>query len=189
MNARKHLAGFVVFSFILGSAILINYFLAIPDAVIPPVLGAEDNRVTIKKHQTPITFRARQVSLDYNSGKSYTELNLFRPLDQPAPDKVWVTTSFYSPDSTRAERWVIISEFRQPFDRGNGEVFVATERWNLPPLPGKPGAGYFAEIDVSSEYQGKSYAPDYHYSSDPMNAVPVVIHWPDNKSVSSGQHP
>jgi hypothetical protein len=182
MNARKHIAGFVIFSFILGSAILISNFLTIPDAVIPPVLSAEAPRMTIKRQQTPVTFRVRQVSLDYNSGKSYTELNLFRPLDQPAPDRVWVTTTFFSPDSTRAEDWSIITEIQRPFDNGNGEIYVAADHWELPPLMSRPGAGYFARVDVSSEYQGKFYDPDYHYSSDPRNAVPVVIHWPDDST-------
>ena len=184
MNIRKHVAGLVVFSIILGSAILINYFLNIPDATIPPVVSHEDTLVRTRERQ-PVTFRVRQVSLDYINKKSYTELNLFRQLDQPVPEKVWVMTTYFSPDSTRAEDWTTITEIRQPFSRGNGEVFVATAEWDLPPALKRPGAGYFARVYVSSEAQGNFSSPDYHYGSDIQNAVPVVVHWPDNRSASA----
>lgn len=83
MNVRKHLAGFVIFSFILGSAILINHFLNIPVATIPPVLRAEAAPVIIKEQQT-IIYLVRQVSLDYINKKSYTELSLYRKPNKPA---------------------------------------------------------------------------------------------------------
>lgn len=180
MNVRKHVDGFAVFLIILSIAVSINEYLTFPNFKVLPVrIAAPHPQPKINGPQQPVTFKVRQVSLDYNSRKSYTELNLFRPLDQPAPDKVWVTTTFFSPDSTRAEDWTVTTEFHQPFDKGNGEVFVATEHWDLPPLLDKPGAGYFARVEVSSEYQGKVYEPEYSYSSDPRNAMPVVIHWPD----------
>jgi hypothetical protein len=184
MNARKHLAGFAVFSLILGSAILINHFLTIPYATIAPVLYPETARVTVREQQ-PVTYRVRQVSLDYVNQKSYTELSLFRQLGQPAPETIWVTTTYFSPDSTRAEDWTTVTEIRQPFARGNWGIFVATAEWELPPAVETPGAGYFARVYVSSESQGNFYPPDYQSKSDLAQAVPVVVHWPDNKSVSA----
>ena len=180
MSVRKHLAGYAIFSFILGSAILINHFLTIPDATIPPVLQPEVTSVPVKERQ-PVKHQVRQVSLDYINRKSYTELRLFRQLGQPAPERVWVSTTYFSPDSARAEDWTTITEIPQPFARGDGEVFVATAEWDLPPALHKPGSGYFARVYVSSEYQGHFYEPDYATNSDIAHAVPVVIHWPDKK--------
>jgi hypothetical protein len=185
MSVRKHLAGFAIFSVILGSAILINHFLTILDATIPPVLRPEATPVRVKEERQPVTHQVRQVSLDYINQKSYTELRLFRQLDQPAPDKVWVITTYFSPDSARAEDWTTTTEIHQPFARGNGQVFVATAEWDLPPALHKPGAGYFARVYVSSEYQGHFYEPDYATNNDIARAVPVVIHWPDKKVAST----
>jgi hypothetical protein len=185
MNVRKHLAGLAIFSFILGSAILINHFLTIPNANIPPIAGTENLPGKVKDGQPPVTYRVRQVSLDYINRKSYTELSLFRQWDGPAPEKVWVTTTFFSPDSTRAQDWTTVTEIRQPFAAGNGEVFIATSLWELPPFLNKPGDGYFARVDVSLEREGKVYPPDYSYTrSDLADAVPVVIHWPDKQGVA-----
>jgi hypothetical protein len=183
MNATKHVAGFALFSFILGSAILINHFLSFPRAVLRPVVRPKP--VPAKVKEQPVTFRVRQVSLDYINKRSYTELNLFQEPGQPMPEKVWVLTTFYSPDSVRAEDWTTIEEIHSPFDRGDGGRFVVVTSNSLPPLLSKTGAGYFARVEVSSQAEGKFYPPDYHYSSDPANALPVVIHWPDKKGVTS----
>lgn len=181
MNIRKHLAGFAIFSVILGSAILINHFLSIPIATIPPVPLSED-RLTEKR---PVTYSVRQVSLDYNNKKSYTVVYLSHQPDQPAPEKVWVTTTYFSPDSTRAENWTTTTEFRQPFARDNGEAFVAAADWELPPYPSAPGASYFARVYVSSEYQGNLSSSHYRPESDSVQAIPVVLHWPDKKNVTA----
>ena len=187
MNVRKHLAGFAIFSFIVGSAILINHFLNIPDARIPPVILPEAVAGRVKAQPPPVNFRVQQISLDYNRGRSYTQLSLFRQQDQPAPEKVWVMTTFFSPDSPRAESWSISTAISQPFANGNGQSFVVTGEWNLPPLleSDKPGAGYFARIYVSSEFQGKFSEADYQTKGDVTDAIPVVIHWPDEKSMAS----
>jgi hypothetical protein len=183
MSVRKHVAGFAVFSFILGSAILINHFLNIPDAVIPPVVSHEEILVRAKEPQLVI-YRVRQVSLDYINKKSYTELMLFRQPHQPAPEKIWVTTTYFSPDTALAEDWTTITEIQQPFSRGNSDVVVAAAEWDLPPALETPGAGYFARVHVSSEYQGHFSPPDYQSESDIENAVPVVVHWPDKRGAS-----
>lgn len=184
MNARKHVAGFVVFSFILGSAILINHFLTIPQATIPPVPIQEAIPVTVKEPQA-VTYRVRQVSLDYANKKSYTELRLFRQPNQPAPERVWVTTTYFSPDTTRAEDWTTVTEIRQPFANGDGEIFVATADWDLPPALQTPEAAYFARVYVSSESQGRVSPPDYQANSNIADATPVVVHWPNKKSVTA----
>lgn len=184
MNARKHVAGFVVFSFILGSAILINHFLTIPPATIQPVPIQAAAPITVKERQF-VAYRVRQVSLDYVNKKSYTELRLFRQLDQPAPERVWVTTTYFSPDATRAEDWTTITEIRQPFASGDSEIFVATADWELPPALQTPEAAYFARVYVSSESQGHVSSPDYQSNSNIADATPVVVHWPDKKSVAA----
>ncbi|HUQ30818.1 MAG TPA: hypothetical protein VM095_01805 [Pyrinomonadaceae bacterium] len=180
MNVRKHIDGFAVFLIILIIAVAINEYLTFPNFKARSVRVAAPPSQPKPSRRQPVAFKVRQVSLDYINRKSYTELNLFHELDQPAPETVWVTTTYYSPDSARAEDWTVTTKIDHPFDKGNGEIFVAASDWDLPPLMSKPGAGYFARVDVSSEYQGRFYDPDYHYSSDPRNAVPVVIHWPDD---------
>lgn len=184
MNTRKHVAGFAVFSIILGSAILINHYLNIPDALITPVLSQEEIPLRAKEPQLVI-YRVRQVSLDYINKKSYTELSLFRQPHKPAPEKIWVTTTYFSPDTAHAEDWTTTTEIRQPFSRGNDDVIVATAQWDLPPALETPGAGYFARVHVFSESQGHFSRPDYQAESDIENAVPVVVHWPDKRGASA----
>jgi hypothetical protein len=188
MNFRRHVDGFAVFLIILTSAIFINEineYLNFPNLKLRPARVATSHTQTPVASPQPVKFKVRQVSLDYINKKSYTEIRLFLEPGQPVPEKVWVFTSFYSPDSALAEQWVVSTEFRRPFDKGDGETFVAVTDWDLPPRLSKPGAGYFAHVDVSSEAQGKFYDADYHYSSDPAKAVPVVIHWPDKKGAAT----
>jgi hypothetical protein len=181
MNVRQHLAGFAIFSVILGSAIFINHYLNIPTATIPPVPLAEAPSGRVKEHEPPVSFRVRQVSLDYNQLKSYTELRLFRRLDRPVPERVWVLTTFFSPDSVHAESWTTVEEIKQPFTSANGEAFVVISSRGLPPSPATPGAGYFARVEVSSQSEGTFYQPSHQINSDFTHAVPVVVHWPDQQ--------
>jgi hypothetical protein len=185
MNFRRHVDGFAVFLIILTIAIFIHEYLNLPILKVTPIRVATPPAQPPVGKPQPVAFKVRQVSLDYINKKSYTEISLFHEPGQPVPEKVWVFTSFHSPQSTRAEDWTVSTEFHRPFDKGYGETFVAVSDWDLPPLLNRPGEGYFARVEVSSEAQGKFYDADYHYSSDPANAVPVVIHWPDEKSATT----
>jgi hypothetical protein len=186
MNFRKHLAGFAIFSLILGSAILINNFLTMTVATIPPVLSREAAPVIIKERQQPITYRVRQVSLDYINKKSYTELSLEREPDQFMPEAIWVTTTYFSPDSTRAEDWTTITKISEPFANGDHAIVVAVSDWDLPPASNKDKPGFFARIYVSSESSdNNSSSSVVQFSPDLTGAVPVVLHWPDEQRDSA----
>jgi hypothetical protein len=187
MNVRKHVAGFAVFLIILTSAIVIHEYLNFPGWKVRPV------RVTtpppprrVVKSTQPVDYRVRQVSLDYVNRKSYTEVVLTRQPGRPAPDRIWVMTGFYSPDSARAEEWNISAELKDPFGEGDEVVFVAESDWDLPPLTNASGAGYFARVHVSSEYEGRVSPPDYGYSeSGRYVPIPVVVHWPVKQGASA----
>jgi hypothetical protein len=188
MNFRKHLAGFAIFSVILGSAILINNFLTMPVATIPPVLSQEAAPVIIKEpqQQQPITYRVRQVSIDYMNKKSYTELSLEREPDQFMPEAIWVKTTYFLPDSTRTEDWTTLTKISEPFAKGDHAIVVAVSDWDFPPASNKDTPGLFARIYVSSESSdNNSYSPVVKFSPDIAVAVPVVLHWPDEKRDSA----
>jgi hypothetical protein len=184
MNARKHVAGFIVFSIVLSSAVLINYFLTIPDAILPAVPVPQPVIISVQE-KSPLAYRVRQVSLDYIHRKSYTELSLELKSGQPAPETIRVTTTYFSPETTRAEDWTTITKISEPFERGNQTVVVATADWELPPTLYTEGAGYFARVEVSAEYQGVSYQVAARSGSDIVDAVPVVVHWPDKKEMAA----
>lgn len=185
MNVRKHVDGFAVFLIIFSSIVFIYEYLNFPNWKVSSVRVAAPPTQPATSKPQPIDFRVRQVSLDYINKKSYTELTLFRQPHKPAPEKIWVTTTYFSPDTARAEDWTTITEIRQPFSRGNGDVVVAAAEWDLPPALETPGAGYFARVHVSSEYQGHFSPPDYQSESAIENAVPVVVHWPDKRGASA----
>ncbi|MDT4898393.1 MAG: hypothetical protein QOH25_3470 [Acidobacteriota bacterium] len=180
MNVRKHLAGFAIFSVILGSAILINKFLTIQETTLVSVPQPIATSVTVK-NPLPVIYRVGQVSLDYINKKSYTVVNLERQPDQPAPETLWITTFYFSPDYSPARGWTTTTEIRQPFARGDHTEFIATAECALCSLSETPGAGYFARVYVSAEYPVNSYPPDFQSNREIMGASSVVIHWPDNK--------
>lgn len=185
MNVRKHLAGFALFSVILWSAILINHYLT-RARVITPAREVHPVAVARTEASKPVLhYQVRQVALDYKHQKSYTEVILVHTPDQPAPEKVWVMTTFFSPDSTRAEDWSIIESLSQPFVGGDRRAIVlATSNWDLPPSQGNPKPGYFARVYVSAEYEGQVYQAEAQPGSGFSDPMPVVVHWPDGKSDS-----
>jgi hypothetical protein len=178
MNVRKHLAGFALFSLILGSAIFINYFLTLPDATIPPV---PTQLLIAEAMESPrFTYKVRQVSLDLANGTGYTTLRLRLRSGEPAPESIWVRTSYFSPDIARSG-WSSMVEIRQPFASGEEVEIVAADSWHWEVHPTHPTAkaSYFAHVDVAS------WPSDVRFSRDMTTATPVVMHWPDEEKVSA----
>jgi hypothetical protein len=177
MNLRKHLAGLMVFSIILGSAIFINHFLTFPNATIisaPLRLTFSE----LKEKPRPFNYVVKQVSLDLFNKKSYTQLWLERQPGQAAPEKLWVTTFFFSPAYPRG-LWISKAEISQPFAESDQTDLVATAWCSLALLSETPKPGYFARVYISTEETDDSYPPDAPFDRDIETAVPVVVSWQD----------
>ena len=179
MNLRKHLAGFTIFSIILGTAIFINYYLTLPAPTMPPVqvftpeaVSAED-RIPLTNY---VNYQVRLVSLDFINGKSYTTLALKLQPGQPAPEKLLVSTRFYLPDRADNPAWtstVGVQLHRQPDEDGRIEV-TATSECDWCASPDAPRAGYFAAVYVSAQYEGEPL-PGPSGVNPVEAAVPVVV--------------
>jgi hypothetical protein len=178
MNPRKHIQGFAVFLIILSSAVFINEYLTqgwkVPKVrVLAPISKETTGR------QQPFNFNVRQVSLDFINGKSHTTLTLKREAGQFAPEKLWVTTFFFSPEYPERGSWTSRREIRHPFaDDDQVEVNATSDCESCVPFD-TPKSGYFARVYVSTKDDDDSYPPDEQSSRDITTAVPVVVHWPD----------
>jgi hypothetical protein len=173
MNVRKHMAGLAIFSFILGSAIFINHYLTIPDISIPtmplrpPIAEAVES--------PDISYKVRLVSLEFtNRTTSYTSLSVKLRPGHPAPEKLWVTTFYFSPEIARSG-WSSTTEIRQPFAKSNEVELVASDSFD----GGSPKVGYFARVYVSTGYTDNSYPQDIRFNRNIKDAIPVVVQWPD----------
>jgi hypothetical protein len=184
MNVRKHLAGLAIFSIILGSAIFINHFLTSPNVTIPSAPSRQPFS-DMKKGPQPIAYHVEQVSLDFLNNKSYTQLMLERQPGQPAPEKLWVTTYYFSPESARGRGWTTTTEISQPFAQRDKIELITASSCDLYSSSATPVAGYFARVYVSTKYADESYPPDAQFNRDITTATPVVVRWPDDKRQSA----
>lgn len=179
MNLRKHIDGFAVFLIILTIAVCINEYLTWPSWKAPRVRIAAPLPQETTGNQQPINFNVRQVSLDFIKGESHTTLTLKREAGQSAPEKLRVTTIFFSPEHPARGSWTSKTEIRRPFASGDQIEVNATGEceWCVP--FDTPKSGYFARVYVSTEDYDNSYPPDGQFNRDITTAVPVVVHWPD----------
>ena len=175
MNLRKHVAGFAIFSTIVGSAILINAYLTAPIARVQPVAVNETVPHVNNVSPLAINYKVRMVSLDFINKESYTELKLELQPGQRAPERVWITTVFFAP-AYPGKVWMAKAEINAPFAQGNQTETVATAPSDPFTYLNAPRDGYFARVYISTSDAGDSYPPDY-FSRDITNAVPVVVHW------------
>ena len=176
MNVRKHLAGFAIFSIILGSTVFINYFLTLPNPTIPPVPLRPLVADAIASPN--FSYKVRQVSLDFAKVTGYTSLSLRLRSGQPAPETIWVTTYFFSPEIA-GSGWSSTTQIHQPFAAGDEVELVATDSLDWGSFPKTREVSYFARVGVSS------WPSDVKFARDITTAMPVVVHWPDKKSVSA----
>jgi len=179
MNLRKHIEGFAVFLIILTIAISINEYLTTSSWKIPRVRVVAPLPKETTGRQQFISFDVRQVSLDFIKGESHTTLTLKREENQFVPERLWVTTIFFSPEHPERGSWTSKTEIHEPFASGDQIEITATGEceWCVP--FDTPKSGYFARVYVSTENDNGSYLSDGRFSRDITTAVPVVIHWPD----------
>jgi hypothetical protein len=179
MNIRKHLAGFAIFCVILGSAIFINYFLTLPNATIPPV-PLRPPVAGIAGSTEAVTYKVQQVTLNFINNTTHIALSFKLLPGQPVPEKLWVTTFYFSPDSAM-NGWSTTTEIPQPFGRGNQAEFVATDSSDFSVSSDEPRIAYFARVYVWAGYDDNSYPPGVQFDRDITQAEPVVVHWPDER--------
>jgi hypothetical protein len=178
MNVRKHLAGLALFSVILGGAIFINHYLNIPTITIPSAQSKALPLLVDKvENPQPINYKVRMVSLDFINKESYTTLVLKREAGRAAPEKLWVTTVFFSPDRPTGKVLMSSAGILKPFAHGDVLEYVATGSCDWCELAKIPKAGYFARVYVSADYADSSYPPDVDvdFDSDISTAIPVVV--------------
>jgi hypothetical protein len=176
MNLRKHLAGFAIFFVILGGAIFINNYLTIPNVRIPSVpFNAPPLLVDKIEKPQPVNYKVRLVSLDFINKESYTALVLKREAGQTAPEKLWVTTVFFSPSRPTGKVLKSNAGILQPFAHGDVLEYVVTSSFDWCESGNIPRAGYFARVYVSADYADSPYPPDVVFDSDIRTAIPVLV--------------
>ncbi|HWT01958.1 MAG TPA: hypothetical protein VN256_17045 [Pyrinomonadaceae bacterium] len=184
MRPQKHWQGFIVFTAVLGLTVLIYDYLNWPPwkvhrtkaPVSAPAPVADEPHS--KLSEVPrVSHTVRLVSLDFINGKSYTTLTLQRETGRPAPERLWVTTVFLTPESAPGRSWTTTTEIRRPFGTGNraGRTEITAEAscsWCA--ASGTPAAGYFARVYVWTE-DGAHLPPPEAFAADITTAVPVVV--------------
>jgi hypothetical protein len=186
MNLRKHIAGFALFLIILTIAISIHEYLTWPGWKAPRVRVAAPLPQETTGNRQPVNFNVRQVSLDFIKGESHTTLLLKREAGEAVPEKLRVTTIFFSPEYPERGSWTSRTEIRRPFASGDQVEVTATSEceWCVP--FDTPRTGYFARVYVSTDDEDNAYPPDGQSNRDITTAVPVVVHWPDTLRRAAG---
>ncbi|HEX8844116.1 MAG TPA: hypothetical protein VF791_05705 [Pyrinomonadaceae bacterium] len=180
MNLRKHLAGFAIFSIILGSTIFIYHFLIGPNVIVPRIQINEQlpplSRFP-KEKQPSVGYKVRLVSLDFINQQSYTVLSLRRQPGQPLVEKLWITTVFFTPNRPSGKILKSVAEIRNPFANTDKLEYVAASPCDWCSSLGVAKDGYFARVYVSSDYSDSSYPPDVEsdFDSDITTATQVVV--------------
>ena len=183
MRLEKHLQGFAVFITIFISTAFIHEYLSrapfgkgrpVRETVTAP---APDEPTSVTYGVTPVSHTVRLVSLDFINGQSYTTLALQREAGRPAPERLWVTTVFVSPEFAPGRSWTTTTEIRRPFGAGNlagrTEITAAAScSWCA--RSGAPAPGYFARVYVWAE-DGPHLLPPEAFDADIRTAVPVVV--------------
>ncbi|HKQ52971.1 MAG TPA: hypothetical protein VJT74_11415 [Pyrinomonadaceae bacterium] len=168
MRLEKHIHGFVVFVIILTGIICIYEYFKGP---FPP---KDARALSVTYAAQPVDYDVRLVSLDFINGKSYTTLALKLRPGWPAPEKLMVSTRFYLPEADD-RAWtstVGVKIQREPAEGERFEVTVESEcDWCA--RPDTPKAGYFADVYVTDQYEGKPLTESY--GAPVEAAVPVVV--------------
>ncbi|HLL75976.1 MAG TPA: hypothetical protein VK421_12030 [Pyrinomonadaceae bacterium] len=173
MTARPFFLKLAAFFFAYAAAVALV-------AVFPKLLPDRPERL----YAPPRPFRLSQdlhtevglVTLDRESGRSYTRLNLRVGRPSRAPEKLWVRTFFFSPDDPAGRVWGGDAiEIDRPFDEygGAGVTVAAPCVWCDD--EDAPRGGYFARVQVSDGYE-ETPLPYGSRFRDIWTAAPVVVH-------------
>jgi hypothetical protein len=176
MRLPRHVVGFIVFIMILTCVEMINDFfsrpfgravrvkVAAPAPAVPPAAADE---------APPVNYDVRLVSLDFINGKSYTTLVLKLRPGQPAPEKLLVTTRFYVPGGAENQSWSSPVGITRPSATGDRVEVTVTSACYWCDRPDTPRAGYFANVYVTAQYEGK----DFPLEPGPLvgATIPVMV--------------
>jgi hypothetical protein len=114
------------------------------------------------------------VSLDREHRRSYTRLKLWLT-HYPAPDKIWVSTYFFTPDdATRRIWWSAPVELRHPFADNNVVTLNVATPCDWCGDAYAPRSGIFARVRISTDEE-VTPLPEYDHFFDITTAVPVVV--------------
>jgi hypothetical protein len=118
---------------------------------------------------------AELISLDRESGRSYTRLRLWHSFGPQPPARLRVRTYFFTAEGPARRVWSSEAELRDPFGaRPDAAVTVAADcDWCAD--ADAPRGGYFARVQVSTDSE-ESELPAGERFFDIKTAVPVVVH-------------
>ncbi len=170
MNLRKHLAGFLVFSVIVASAIFVHAYLTAPVATFPPLPIKESGPAPVlEEAEAAREVKPRLVTLDFVNNQSHATLRLTRAPGSPAPEKLWVTTYFFVPGHAGSV-WTTTAEIEEPFAAGDHIEVVASAMF----LRDRSDDNYFARVYVSTD--SRAWFPALSsINRDIASATPVVV--------------
>lgn len=180
MNIPKILARAGVFIIALVSAIALTKFYMRPAAAprqTPTATVARQSPPETAPPETPVHIKARLVTLDFERRNSYTTLVLERDRQQPAPEKLWVRTYFFTPDSaTTSKLWTSDPvEIRQPFATGDKVTINAVAACFWCDDGGASMSGYYARVYLSTASPEAASVREEQLSYDITTAIPVVV--------------
>lgn len=175
MNIPKHVAGIVLFVFIFVVSVFVVGLLVAPLRMIPPVPFVAPSTRSVVVSQ-PVSYRVQLVSLDFINQTSYTTLMLTRERNSPAPDKFWVSTSFFVPDESD-KRWPGGSvEISEPFANGGSAASLTVAVAFPSRLDARaPRAGYYALVAVSTVSGEDAERRAAAMEANIKDAVPVLV--------------
>lgn len=117
------------------------------------------------------------VSLDRESGRSYTRLRLRLVGRSLRPERLWVRLSFFNPsDPSGRVRGDDAVEVVRPFDGGSPAAFTVTSTCSWCDDEDAPASGYFANVEIFEDRGGAKPSHSSSQFSDLTTAVPVVVH-------------
>lgn len=177
------LTGLLVFVAVLAGAIALTRYYSAPESpaaperpalpaqppVPPPLPGTEETNAAV-------TFRPKQVTLDFATGRGHAQVELERDPARPAPERVWVWTYFFAGDASGERRYCAgdVVQINQPFASGNRTTVNVTSSPSCP-APSNASATYYARISVSAESAFAARLSERQISYDITRATPVVV--------------
>ena len=174
MSNLQHAVGIALFIFILSLTTIITRYAvspietipALPISILPPDSQQEPH---------PVSYKVKLVSIDFSSRKTYTTLALTKEFNRPAPDRAWVWTYFFSPDRPGV-RWSSAPvEIQQPFAKGETATITATGSCDWCDDVRAPRTGYYARVNVSTQFRDAAHLREDQMKDDITTAMPVLV--------------
>ena len=188
MNILKKLLGVGVFIVALAVAVAVTKFYTRPSEPTPrqpptvivqtPTAPAAPNGAFSSGVATTVSVTARLITLDFDRRKSYTTLVLERDRRQPAPEKLWVWTYFFTPDARAAGQTIRAGEpveIRQPFANGDKVTVNVDGACAWCDDPHAPKSGYYARVQISTASKEAARLGEAQLNYDIGTATPVIV--------------